>query len=63
MKKISVVNTVSLMILGITYLAFGARTLFDAAFPDTAVRVFGIMTLIALPVFVFTTVKLRTDKK
>lgn len=63
MKKISVVNTVSLIVLGITYLAFGARALFDAAFSDMLIRVLGIMTLIALPVFVFTTVKLKTDKK
>lgn len=63
MKALKTVNSIAFVVLALTYLAFGARTLFDAAFSDMLIRVLGIMTLIALPVFVFTTVKLKTDKK
>ncbi len=63
MKALKTVNSIALVILAITYLAFCARTFFDIAFSDTIIRVLGIMTLVSLPVFVFTTVKLRMEKK
>jgi hypothetical protein len=53
---------VSFIVLSITYLAFGARTLFDVQFPDMMIRVPGVLTLISLPVFVFTAVKLRKER-
>ena len=62
MKKVSIVNSVSLIVLAITYLAFGARTLFDVQFSDMMIRVFGVLTLVSLPVFVFTAVKLRKER-
>ena len=63
MKTLKTVNSIALVILGITYLAFGARTLFDVEFSDTLIRVFGIMTLVSLPAVVFTTVMLIKNKK
>ncbi|MCR5123465.1 MAG: hypothetical protein K6B74_13725 [Ruminococcus sp.] len=63
MKTIKTVNTVSLIMLTVSYLVFAGNIFFDAAVSDNLMRVNGIVTLISLPVFVFTTIKIRMANK
>lgn len=63
MKTIKKVNYIALIVLAIAYIAFMAQGTYGVHFSDMAVRIFGIMNLIALPVIAFTTVKMkRADK-
>lgn len=53
---------VSLTILGLTLILYGAFRLLWAGVPDAVVRTLGIVLLIALPVFAFATVRLVKAK-
>ena len=63
MKTLKIVNSVSLVMLAVTYIVFAGNILFDAAVSDNLLRVNGIVTLISLPVFVFTTIRIRKENK
>ena len=63
MKTLKIANSVSLVMLAVTYIVFAGNILFDAAVSDNLLRVNGIVTLISLPVFVFTTVRIRKENK
>lgn len=63
MKTLKIANSVSLVMLAVTYIVFAGNILFDAAVSDNLLRVNGIVTLISLPVFVFTTIRIRKENK
>lgn len=63
MKTLKRVNYIALIVLTIAYIAFMAQGIYGVHFSDMAVRIFGVMTLIALPVTAFTTVKMKIADK
>ena len=66
MKKNNIiknVNFIAMIMLAIAYIAFMAQGTYGVHFSDTAVRAFGIMTLLALPAVTFTTVKIKKAQR
>ena len=53
----------SLTILGVAAVLLGLTRLLWAGVPDAVVRTLGVVLLIALPVFAYTTVKLYKKQK
>lgn len=65
MKKSKILQVwgISLMVISVITLVIAITRILDIAMPDTLIRVLGIIELIALPVFAFTTVKRFKEMK
>ena len=61
--KEKLVWAVCLVILGLAAAALGLCRLLWAGAPDAVVRTLGVVLLITLPVFVFTTVRLAMKRQ
>ena len=57
MKKINIMWSISLIVIGIATIILAGSNLMGVDLPDIAVRICGITDLAALPVLAFTTVK------
>lgn len=53
----------SLMVISVITLVIAVTRILDISMPDTLIRVLGMIELIALPVFAFTTVKRFKEMK
>lgn len=63
-KTIGLIWSISLMLIGITALAWSIPNIFGDGLPDTPTRVIGIMQLILLPALAGSTIeKIRRDRK
>ena len=58
MKKTLIVKIISLIILAAAALIFAIAGIFGITLSDASVRTLGAVTLAALPVFAYTTVRL-----
>ncbi len=57
MKKINLFWSFSLIVIGVCSIILGGSNLLSIKMPDLAVRIIGIIDLIALPILAYTTVK------
>ncbi len=57
MKKINLFWSFSLIVIGVRSIILGGSNLLSIKMPDLAVRIIGIIDLIALPILAYTTVK------
>ena len=56
--------SMSLLVIGIATVILAGSNIIGIALPDIAVRIIGVIDLIALPVLAYTTVKkIRKDKE
>lgn len=63
-KKIDLLWSLSLFVIGIATIVLAGSNLIGINLPSIAVRILGIIDLIALPVLAFSTVqKMRKDKE
>ncbi len=63
-KKNDLVWSISLLVIGIATIILAGTNIVGVQLPDIAVRITGVMELIALPVLAFTTVKkVKKDKE
>ncbi len=63
MKGYKTAWNVSLLVIVCVVIAYAGLRIAKIAVPDTVIRIFGILDLIAIFVLVYSTVKLRTEKK
>ena len=62
-KKINIMWGISLFVISVATIITAVANILGAELPDTAVRMMGVLQLIALPVFAYSTVKkLKRDK-
>ncbi|MBQ7009239.1 MAG: hypothetical protein IJN05_08510 [Ruminococcus sp.] len=63
-KRSDLLWSMSLLVIGIATVILAGSNIVGIALPDIAVRIIGVIDLIALPVLVYTTVKkIRKDKE
>ena len=63
-KRNDLLWSMSLLVIGIATVILAGSNIVGIALPDIAVRIIGVIDLIALPVLVYTTVKkIRKDKE
>jgi hypothetical protein len=62
LKKLRISWSVSLFVIGIATSVLAWSNIIGIEFDDTIIRIIGIINLLALPVLVFTTVKLHKKK-
>ncbi|MBR6536623.1 MAG: hypothetical protein IKT67_05435 [Lachnospiraceae bacterium] len=62
-KKLLLVWSISLLVIAGLTLVTSITNIIGISLPDTAVRIIGILDLIALPVLAFTTVRMFIEKK
>ena len=63
-KKNDLVWSISLLVIGIATIILAGTNIVGVELPDIAVRIIGVIELIALPVLAFTTVKkVKKDKE
>ncbi len=63
MKKINIIWSISLIVIGNATLILTGSNWMDVELPDIAVRICGIIDLIALPVLAFMTVRKLKHKQ
>ena len=63
MKGYKTAWTVSLLVIVCVIIAYAGLRIAKIAIPDTVIRILGILDLTAIVVLVYSTVKLRTEKK
>lgn len=65
MKKSKILQVwgISLMVISVITLVIAITRILDIAMPDTVIRMLGMIELIALPVFAFSTVKRFKEMK
>jgi len=56
-KKINLIWSISLIVIGIATLILVVPKLIGLNLPDIAIRIIGVVDLIAIPVLAYTTVK------
>lgn len=56
-KKITIVWSITLLILCVSTLVIVVTRIADIELPDIMIRVLGVVELITLPIFVFTSIK------
>ena len=57
-KKINLLWSISLIVIGIATLILVVPKIIGLDFPDLAIRIIGVVDLIAIPVLAYTTVKI-----
>jgi len=57
LKTVNLLWSVSLFVIGIVTIIFAATNLAEIELPDMAVRVLGVVDLVALPILLFSSVK------
>ena len=62
-NKLLLVWSISLLVIAGLTLVTSITNIIGISLPDTAVRIIGILDLIALPVLAFTTVRMFIEKK
>ena len=62
-SKLLIVWSISLMVIAGLTLVTSITNIIGISLSDTAVRIIGILDLIALPVLAFTTVRIFIEKK
>jgi len=63
-KRNDLLWSLSLLVIGIATVILAGSNIIGIALPDIAVRITGVIDLIALPVLAYTTVKrIRKDKE
>lgn len=62
-SKVLIVWSISLLVIAGLTLVTSITNIIGISLPDTAVRIIGILDLIALPVLAFTTVRMFIEKK
>ena len=63
MKGYKTAWTVSLLVIVCIVIVYAGLRIAKIAIPDTVIRILGILDLIAIVVLVYSTVKLRMEKK
>ncbi len=63
MKGYKTAWNVSLLVIVCVVIAYAGLRIAKIAVPDTVIRILGVLDLIAIFVLVYSTVKLRTEKK
>ncbi len=63
MKGYKTAWTVSLLVIVCVIIAYAGLRIAKIAVPDAVIRILGVLDLIAIFVLVYSTVKLRTEKK
>ena len=63
MKGYKTAWNVSLLVIVCVVIAYAGFRIAKTAVPDTVIRILGVLDLIAIFVLVYSTVKLRTEKK
>ena len=63
MKGYKTAWTVSLLVIVCIVIVYAGLRIAKIAIPDTVIRILGILDLTAIVVLVYSTVKLRTEKK
>ena len=62
-KTLNWLLSISMALLGVSSLIFSVSSLAGLALPDVLVRVLGIVSLVSLPVMVYSTVRKALDAK
>jgi len=62
-NKLLIVWSISLLVIAGLTLVTSITNIIGISLPDAAVRIIGILDLIALPVLAFTTVRMFIEKK
>lgn len=62
-KRLNIIWAISLIGIGIATIILAGANLVGVELPDVAIRIVGVVDLIALPVLVFSTVKKLKNKK
>lgn len=62
-NKLLIVWSISLLVISGLTLVTSITNIIGISLPDAAVRIIGILDLIALPVLAFTTVRMFSEKK
>lgn len=62
-SKVLIVWSISLLVIAGLTLVTSITNIIGISLPDTAVRIIGILDLIALPILAFTTVRMFIEKK
>ena len=62
-RKITILWSISLFIISVVTLILSVTSIIGIELPDIATRVVGVLDLIVLPIFVFSTIKkLKIDR-
>lgn len=62
-KKINIMWSVSLIIIGVATIILAGANIIGIELPDIAARILGVLDLVSIPVLVFSTVKKAESKK
>lgn len=63
LKKINIMWSVSLIIIGVATIILAGANIIGIELPDIAARILGVLDLASLPVLAFSTVKKAQNKK
>lgn len=62
-KKINLMWSVSLIIIGVSTIILAGANIIGIELPDIAARILGVLDLVSIPVLVFSTVKKAESKR